>query len=82
MSETDIRQAGLAATKRVYSTEERIERPVPEDVIKRLSALPQPVRSYEPDGTEPGEFITFDVTQKTLIQFYETGWKLLEDFKM
>ena len=62
--------------------EERIERPVPENVIKRLSALPEFVRSYEPDGMEPEEFITFGVTQKTLIQFYEIGWKLLENFEM
>jgi transaldolase len=130
ISEADIRQAGLAATKRAYSIyrqqsyeavllvaalrgtyhmteisgaelimsiappyqellmseelprEERIEHPVSEDVIKRLSILPEFVRSYEPDGMKPEEFITFGVTQKTLIQFYETGWKLLENFKM
>ncbi len=130
ISEEDMRQAGLAVTKRAYSIykqqnyeavllvaalrgayhmteiagaeivmsiappyqellvseelprEERIERPVAKDVIKRLSALPEFIRSYEPDGMKPGEFITFGPTQRTLIQFYETGWKLLENFKM
>ena len=62
--------------------EERIDRPVPEDVIKRLSTLPEFVRAYEPDGMEPKDFITYGVTQKTLAQFYEGGWKLLENFKL
>lgn len=128
-SESDIRQAGLAVTKRAYAIfqerkyeaalivaalrgthhmtelagariimsiappyqqmlispdlpcEERIEKPVPPDVIERLSQLPDFVRAYEPDGMAPSEFITYGVTQRTLTQFYESGWKLLEDFK-
>jgi transaldolase len=62
--------------------EERIDHPVPKDVIKRLSALPEFVRAYEPEGMEPKDFITYGVVQKTLSQFYEGGWKLLESFKM
>lgn len=128
-SESDIRQAGLAVTKRAYAIfkernyeaalivaalrgthhmtelagariimsiappyqqmlispdlacEERIEKPVPPDVIERLSRLPDFVRAYEPDGMAPSEFISYGVTQRTLTQFYESGWKLLEDFK-
>ena len=61
--------------------EERIDVDIADDVIERLSALPEFVRAYEPDGMKPEEFITYGVTQKTLAQFYEGGWKLLENFK-
>jgi len=130
ISESDIRQSGLAVSKRAYSIykqrnyeatlivaalrgtyhmteltgaeiimsiavpyqemllsdelarEERIDRPIPGDVIERLSALPEFVRAYEPDGMKPEEFIGYGVTQKTLAQFYEGGWKLLENFQV
>ncbi len=62
--------------------EERIDHPVPEDVIKRLSSLPEFIRAYEPDGMKPKEFITYGVVQRTLSQFFECGWKLLENFHM
>jgi transaldolase len=128
VSEDDIRQAGLAVTKRArgllqayedapalivaalrgtyhmtelagadvimsiappyqemlispdLAQEERVEAPVPEDVIGRLSTLPEFVRAYEPDGMAREEFITYGVTQKTLAQFHESGWKRLEAF--
>ena len=128
ISESDIRQSGLAVSKRAYSIykqhnyeatlivaalrgtyhmtelagaeiimsiavpyqemllneelafEQRIARPIPADVIERLSTLPEFVRAYEPDGMKPEDFITYGVTQKTLSQFYEGGWKLLENF--
>jgi transaldolase len=127
VSESDIRQAGLAVTKRAYSIyrergyqavllvaalrgvyhltelagadlvmsiapgfqppfvtgdlphEERIEAPVPDDVIERLQQMPEFVRSYEPDGMNACEFIGFGATQRTLCQFCEVGWKLLEN---
>ncbi|MHC4434128.1 MAG: transaldolase family protein [Planctomycetota bacterium] len=129
ISESDIRQAGLAVSKRAYSiyrqrgykavlivaalrgtyhmTElagaelimsiappyqdmlmsgelpraERIDHEIPADVIERLSALPEFVKAYEPEGMTPGDFITYGVTQKTLAQFHEGGWKLLENFQ-
>jgi transaldolase len=129
ISESDIRQSGLAVSKRAYSIykqrnyeamlivaalrgtyhmtelagaevimsiavpyqemllsdelarEERIDRPIPADVIERLSALPEFVRAYEPEGMKPKDFITYGVTQRTLSQFYEGGWKLLENFR-
>lgn len=129
ISESDIRQAGLAVTKRAYSIyrqrgyeailivaalrgayhmtelagaelimsiappyqeillsediprEERIDLDIPSDVIERLSQLPEFVRAYDPGGMTPEEFITYGVTQKTLVQFYETGWKRLENFQ-
>jgi transaldolase len=62
--------------------EERIDSPVPGDVIERLSELPEFVRAYEPDGMEPKDFITYGVVQKTISQFHEGGWKLLENFQL
>jgi transaldolase len=130
ISESDIRQAGLAVSKRAYSIyrqngyeavlivaalrgtyhmtelggaeiimsiappyqemllsdelvcEERIDHEIPADVIERLSALPEFVRAYEPDGMEAKDFIGYGVTQKTLAQFHEGGWKLLENFRL
>ncbi len=128
ISETDIRQAGLAVSKRAYSVykqrsyeammivaalrgthhmtelagaeiimsiappyqekllseelshEERIDVEIAGDVIERLSTLPEFVKAYDLDGMKPEEFIAYGVTQKTLAQFYEGGWKLLENF--
>jgi transaldolase len=62
--------------------EERIDHQIPKNVIERLSALPEFVRAYEPEGMQPEDFITYGVTQKTLAQFHEGGWKLLENFQL
>jgi len=64
-----------------FPHEERIDAEIDRDVIERLSTLPEFVRAYEPDGMKPEQFITYGVTQKTLAQFYEGGWKLLENFE-
>jgi len=58
----------------------RIDVPVAPDVIQRLQTVLEFVRSYEPDGMGPEEFIGFGVVQRTLTQFFEAGWKLLESF--
>jgi transaldolase len=55
-----------------------IERPIPADVLARLQRLPEFVRAYDPDALQPADFVTFGVTQRTLSQFVESGWKLLE----
>jgi transaldolase len=129
VSEEDIRQAGLAATKRAYRIyrersfeavlliaalrgdyhltelagadlimsiapgcqgwfigdqlprEERIDREIPPDVIQRLESMPEFVRAYEPDGMAPSEFITYGATQRTLCQFVEAGWRLIENLQ-
>ena len=129
VSESDIRQSGVAATKRAYQLykkrgyqavlliaalrgdyhlteiagadllmsiapafqeifvtrdlprEERIEQPVAADVIERLSQMPEFVRAYEPDGMSPSEFVGFGATQRTLSQFVEAGWKLMENYR-
>jgi len=130
VSESDIRQAGLAVTKRAYSIykqrnyeavvlvaalrgthhmtelagaevimsifpsiqemllasnlpqEQRIDKAIASDVIERLSQIPDFVRAYEPDGMEPVDFITYGVTQRTLSQFIESGWKRMEIFDL
>ena len=43
--------------------------------------MPEFVRAYEPDGMKPNDFVTYGVTQRTLCQFAEVGWKLMESFK-
>lgn len=128
VSESDIRQAGLAMLKRVYAIykeqryeakllvaalrgnyhmvelvgaeivmsvhpryqamllapgvprEERIDVPIDPAIIRRLETVPEFVRSYEPDGMPPEEFFAFGVVQRTLTQFDEVGWKMLESF--
>jgi transaldolase len=61
--------------------EARIAAPVPADAIGRLRGLPDFVRAYEPDGMAPEEFISWGLTQRTLTQFIEAGWRLLEQFR-
>ena len=46
------------------------------------AAMPEFVRAYEPDGMKPEDFVSFGVTQRTLSQFSEAGWMLLESFKL
>ena len=125
VSEADIRQAGLAVSKRAYSLyrernyeavllvaalrgtyhltelvganlimsvhpkiqqqfyasclprDNGIEKPIDPQVIDRLSKVPEFVRAFEPEGMAPEEFITYGVTQRTLSQFFETGWSRL-----
>jgi transaldolase len=129
VSESDIRQAGLAVTKRAYRLyrergyeavllvaalrgsyhltelagaelvmsiapapqewfvtgdfprEERIGTDVDPDVVRRLSSMPEFTKAYEPDGLAPADFIAYGATQRTLSQFVEVGWKLLEGIK-
>jgi transaldolase len=129
VSESDIRQAGLAATKRAYRLfrecgyeavllvaalrgsyhltelagaelvmsiapapqewflggdiprEERIGQEIDPAVVDRLRSMPEFVKAYEPEGMAPSDFISYGVTQRTLSQFIEAGWRLLEGFK-
>ena len=60
--------------------EERIAEPVPEAAIARLCTLPEFVRAYEPDAMAPEDFITYGATQRTLSQFENVGWAMLEAF--
>jgi len=61
--------------------EERIDCPVPADAIERLKTMPEFVRAYEPEGMMAAEFVGFGATQRTLSQFCEVGWKLIEAIK-
>jgi transaldolase len=61
--------------------EERIDRPVAQDVIQRLLRMPDFARAYEPDGMDESQFISYGLTQRTLTSFVEAGWKLLESFR-
>jgi len=58
----------------------RFEEPVPQGVIARLTSLEEFVKAWEPDGLGPEQFIAYALTQKTLAQFAEAGWRLLETF--
>ena len=40
-----------------HPREERIDAPIPTDVIERLMAMPEFVRAYEPDGMAPNDFM-------------------------
>lgn len=62
--------------------EERIDRAVEPAVLDRLRSMPEFRRAFEPDGMRPEEFISYGVTQRTLAQFAEVGWKLMETFKL
>jgi transaldolase len=64
-----------------FPREARIEHPVHAAVIERLQQMPDFVRAYEPDGLSSSEFVGFGLTQRTLSQFSEAGWKQLESFR-
>jgi transaldolase len=64
-----------------FPREERMERNVPADVIDRLRTMPEFVRAFEADGMAPEEFVSYGPTQRTLCQFCDVGWKLLENFQ-
>jgi transaldolase len=129
VSESDIRQAGLAVTKRAYRIyrergyeavllvaalrgpyhltelagaelvmsiapapqewfvaddhprEERIDREIDPAVVQRLGSMPEFRKAFEPDGMSPEDFMAYGATQRTLSQFVEAGWRLLEGFK-
>lgn len=60
-----------------FAHELRIDRPIPEDVVRRLEQIPDFARAYDPDGMMPSEFLGFGLSQRTLGQFIES-WKQLE----
>ena len=72
-------QRGLVAND--LPREERIDQPIPAETIERLRQMPEFVRAYEPDGMAPSEFVSFGATQRTLSQFIEAGWKLIENLR-
>jgi transaldolase len=57
-----------------------IETPVPNDVLDRLQTIPDFIRAYEPDGLAQRDFIAYGASQRTLSQFVESGWRMLETY--
>jgi transaldolase len=57
-----------------------IDEPIPPAIQARLDRVSEFVRAYEPDGLSDKELVSYGVTQRTLSQFIESGWKLLEQF--
>jgi transaldolase len=64
-----------------HPREEHIEKEIASDVVQRLLSMPEFVKAYEPDGMAPKDFISYGVSQRTLCQFIEAGWKLLEGIR-
>ena len=58
----------------------RIDEPVPAPILAKLERVPEFVKAYEPDGLSEKEMVGYGATQRTLSQFIESGWKLLEQF--
>ena len=69
-------QAGPVVFERLISEQ------IPTAVQDKLNRLPEFARAYEPQGLSDKEMITFGPTQRTLAQFTEAGWKLLEQFQL
>jgi transaldolase len=62
-----------------HPREEKIGQEVPADAIERLSTMPEFLKAYEPNGMKPNDFVSYGVCQRTICQFIESGWKLLEN---
>jgi len=62
--------------------EPRIDKPIAKDVLQRLLTIPEFVKAYEPNGMVPEDFITYGPTQRTLAQFTDAGWLLIEGIKL
>jgi transaldolase len=60
--------------------EEHINEPVDEGIIHELTRIDEFVSAYTPNGLCPEEFIKFGIMQRTLSQFFWTGWAPLENY--
>lgn len=72
-------QKSLAGT---VAREKRIAEPIPEAVAQNLKRSSEFLKRYDSQGLSQHETIAFGPTQRTLSQFIETGWKLLEQFQL
>jgi transaldolase len=61
--------------------EKLIDEPIPSAVQEKLLSVPEFMRAFEPNGLSEKEMISFGLTQRTLAQFTDGGWKLLEQFQ-
>jgi len=62
--------------------EEKIDQQVPAAVEEKLRRHPEFMKAFSQEGLSETELISFGLTQRTLSQFAETGWKLLEQFRL
>ncbi len=62
--------------------EESIDAPIAPAVLERLCRVPEFRKVYDPQGLSEKEMISFGLTQRTLAQFIEMGWKPLEQFQL
>ena len=60
--------------------ENRINIPVKDDVIKRLSTINEFKKAYDIHGLAPQDFISYGALQRTLHQFEHEGWLKIGDF--
>ncbi|HUZ17785.1 MAG TPA: transaldolase family protein [Spirochaetia bacterium] len=60
---------------------EKIDEPIPEAALESLSRQPEFRKAYDPSAMSEKELIAFGLTQRTLSQFVETGWRPLEQFR-
>jgi transaldolase len=58
----------------------RVDEPVPAGVLANLERVPEFAKAYEPEGLSEKQMVSYGVTQRTVSQFIESGWKLLEQF--
>jgi len=72
-------QVKLPSIKAPYV--EHIEEEVDPAVIERLSACPEFIKAYEPDGLKPEQFFSYGCVQKTLAQFVE-NWGQIEKYPL
>jgi transaldolase len=61
---------------------EMINEPIPHAVLEKLYRIAEFRKAYDQDGLSEKEMVTFGLTQRTLAQFVEAGWKQLEQFKV
>ena len=57
---------------------ERIDEVVDSSIIRRLLTMREFAKAYEPDGMTADEFITYGSTNRTLTQFCDNGWNILQ----
>lgn len=60
--------------------ERLIDRETDPGVLRTLQGQPEFARSFALHGIPPAGFFAFGLTQRTLTQFSDGGWKLLESF--
>jgi transaldolase len=61
--------------------ERRFDREIDPEVMRRLSCQDEFRRSFADEAIPTRNFISYGLTQRTLAQFVESGWKLLESFE-